>query len=62
MKMQLSQTLVLHELTFGARPELDASGRVVYVPNTSGTPCLAFDTSRDAPAGFAVKVNATSKT
>lgn len=62
MKMELSQTLVLHKLAFGARPELDPSGRVVYVPNTSGTPYLVFDTHRDAPPGFAVKVNATKKT
>lgn len=62
MKMELSQTLVLHKLAFRARLELDASGRVVYVPNASGTPYIVFDTHRDAPPGFAVKVNVTKKT
>lgn len=60
--MELSQTLVLHKLAFGALPEPDASGRVVYVPNASGTPSLVFDTHRDAPPGFAVKVSAAKKT
>lgn len=60
--MELSQTLVLHGLAFDAGPDLDPSGRVVYVSNTSGTSYIVADAHPDALRGFAVKVNATQKT
>jgi hypothetical protein len=55
MKMEVSQTLVLRKLAFGARPELDPSGRIVYLPDTSGTSYLVFGTHRDAPPGLPSK-------
>lgn len=62
MKISLTQTLVLHKLTIDHRPELDAKGRIVYIPNLNRTPYFVFDAHRDAPVGFGVKVSATKKT
>lgn len=61
MRIELSQTLVLHKLTIDNKPAEGPLGRIVYVPNPQRTPYIVFDAHRDAPVGFGVKVGATKK-
>lgn len=50
-KYRLTQAQ-LRSLTIGERPELDASGRVVLVPNETGKPYRFADATPGAPVGF----------
>lgn len=61
MRMELSQTVVLHKLDIAHRPVEDG-GRIVYADNVARTPYIVFDSHRDAPVGFGVKVGGTKKT
>lgn len=69
MHTELNLNLVRLDLQFDVRPKLDeqgsivtdAKGKIVFEPNTARTPYIVFDTSRDAPRGFGVKVGATGK-
>jgi len=69
MHTELTLNLVRLDLQFDTRPKLDAQGtivtdakgKLVFEPNTSRTPYIVFDTSRDAPRGFGIKVGATGK-
>lgn len=61
MRMELSQTVVLHKLDIAHRPVEDG-GRIVYADNVARTPYIIFDSHRDAPIGFGVKVGRTKKT
>ena len=69
MHTELTLNLVRLDLQFDTRPKLDAQGtivtdakgKIVFEPNTSRTPYIVFDTSRDAPRGFGIKVGATGK-
>lgn len=61
MRMELSQAVVLHKLDIAHRPVED-QGRIVYGANVARTPYIVFDSHRDAPVGFGVKVGGTKKT
>lgn len=62
MRIKLSQTFVL-DLKLQLKPEgLDSSGRIRYLNNEKATPFIVFDTHRDAPVGFGVKVAPRGKT
>ncbi|MBZ0223266.1 MAG: tyrosine-type recombinase/integrase [Dokdonella sp.] len=61
MRMELSQTVVLHKLDIAHRPVEDR-GRIVFEDNPARTPYIVFDAHRDAPVGFGVKVGGTKKT
>ena len=69
MHTELTLNLVRLDLQFDTRPKLsaqgtivtDAKGKIVFEPNTSRAPYIVFDTSRDAPRGFGIKVGATGK-
>lgn len=69
MHTELSLNLVRVDLQIEVRPKTsaqgsiltDAKGKVLFEPNTARAPYIVFDTSRDAPRGFGVKVGATGK-
>lgn len=69
MHTELTLNLVRLDLQFDTRPKLneqgaivtDAKGKIVFEANSSRTPYIVFDTSRDAPRGFGIKVGATGK-
>ncbi len=52
MRMELSQTVVLHKLDIAHKPAEDR-GRIVFDDNPARTPYIVFDTHRDAPTGLA---------
>lgn len=69
MHTELTLNLVRLDLQFDTRPKLDAQGtivtdakgKIVFEPNERREPYIVFDTSRDAPRGFGIKVGATGK-
>lgn len=69
MHTDLNLNIVRVELQAAVRPKVDshgviltdAKGKLIFEPNTAQTPYIVYDTSRDAPRGFGVKVSATSK-
>lgn len=61
VKLELSKDLV-RKLTFDEKPVgKDAAGKVVFSKNTKNEAYFIFDTHRDAPIGFALKVASTKK-
>ena len=69
MHTELSLNLVRVELQITKRPTVDpqgnivtdSRGKIVFEPNTDNKPYVIYDTSRDAPRGFGIKVGATGK-
>ncbi|WPU57029.1 integrase family protein [Stenotrophomonas acidaminiphila] len=57
-KYRLTQAQ-LRSLTMAERPELDANGKVVFVPNEKGEPYRFVDDTPGAPAGFGFYVGPT---
>lgn len=61
MKTALNQNLVFKSLSIDVKPVLEG-GKLIFQPNPTGAPYIVFDSHRDAPVGFGVKVAATKKT
>lgn len=62
MKATLTATLIAQRLTIETRPVYGPKGDLRFEPTTDRTPFLVFDSHRDAPTGFGVKISATKKT
>lgn len=69
MHTELNLNLVRAELQIDKRPQVDtqgnivtdSKGKVLFDANVSKSPYVVYDTSREAPRGFGIKVGATGK-
>lgn len=62
MKMPLTQDFVIEKLKIDERPSYTPNGKIVMTPNPERKPYIVFDSDRNAPIGFGVRVGATKKT